>query len=101
MLASRHHITIQLQDRLPAPLRDVNNSDQDHLPLCDPSSADPPVWILPFESFRLLQVKTNRNVSTVNDHDRRKFQDGGGLTSKNLHTAPATRLANLSTVIVL
>lgn len=55
VLASRHHITIQLEDRLPAPLRDVNNANKDDLILCYPSDTDPPIWILSFKFVGLLQ----------------------------------------------
>jgi hypothetical protein len=55
VLASRHHITIQLEDRLPAPLGDVNNTDQDDLVLCYSPNTDPPVWILSFDTLGLLE----------------------------------------------
>ena len=54
-LASRNDITIQLQDRLPTPLRNMNDPDEYDVLLRDPpSSADPPVWILPFKLLGLL-----------------------------------------------
>jgi len=56
VLASRHHITIQLEDRLPAPLRDVNNTDKDDLILCYPPHTDPPIWILSFNSLGITQA---------------------------------------------
>jgi hypothetical protein len=55
MLAARHHITIQLQDWLPAPLRDVYNPNDDDLIFRDPSNADPPVWILRIKPLGFLQ----------------------------------------------
>jgi len=55
VLASRNHITIQLDDRLPAPLGNVNNTNKDDLILCYPPNADPPIWILSFKSLGLLQ----------------------------------------------
>ena len=55
VLASRHHIAIQLEDRLPAPLRDVNNTDKDDLIHCYPPHTDPPVRILSFNSLGILE----------------------------------------------
>ena len=53
--ASRYHITIQLQDRLPAPLRNMDNPNKDDVLLRDPPcSADSPVRVLTFKLLGLL-----------------------------------------------
>jgi hypothetical protein len=55
-LASRKYITIELEDGLPAALRDVHGPNQDDLVFRDPSraTADPPTWLLTVKSLGLL-----------------------------------------------
>jgi len=98
VLTSQHNITVELEDRLPAPLRDLNCPDKNNLFFGDSSDADPPVWNLPINPLGLL-CQLESQYLCQNDSDGRYYTDG--LTSKNLLTALASRLANFSREIVL
>jgi hypothetical protein len=75
----------------------VNNSDKNDVLLRDPSSADLPVWILPSQLLGLLQQSDRRDCEYMAAGNSKTDV----LTSKNRHTALATRFANFSRVIVL
>jgi hypothetical protein len=101
VLASWYHITIQLQDRLPAPLRDMHDPKKDYLLFRNPSGDDPPVWILPLKWLGLLYKLEHRGGQNQERPQKQDAGRRGSLASKNLVTAFAMRLANLSRVIVL
>jgi len=84
VLASWHHKAIQLQDRLPTSLRDMNNPNKDDVVLRDPSGANPPVWILPSKMLGLLHQSEFRVVKKVY-RDRGKFQEGGAYVQESAH----------------
>jgi hypothetical protein len=45
---------INLENRLPTSLGDMDNPDEDNLFLGDTTSADPPVWKVPLYPLELL-----------------------------------------------
>ena len=56
-LASWKYITIELEDGLPAALRNVYGPNQDDLFFRDPSTADSPIWILTGKPMGFLQTR--------------------------------------------
>jgi hypothetical protein len=57
-----YHKAIQLQDRLPTSLRDMNNPNEDNVLLRDPSVANSPVWVLRPKMLGLLRQSECRVV---------------------------------------
>jgi hypothetical protein len=80
-----------LEDWLPTPPRDVNNTNKDHLILYYPTNTDPPIWILTFKTLGLLQpvqMLAVKITTITAEIPRRRV-----LTIRTLLTAFAMRLA--------
>jgi hypothetical protein len=83
---------IELENRLPASLGDMDESYKDDMICCDTIlTTDPPGRLFARLIFEcLLRFQSEEKCQENSD----------GLTSRDLHTARATFAANVSTVIV-
>jgi hypothetical protein len=86
-------VAIELENRLPAPLSDLNESHKDDIICSDPTPADGPIGRHALMPRRILF----RSQS----HEEWSKESDGELTCRDLHTARATRAASDSMGIVL